>query len=91
MHMVQIEFTCTGSSAVFGNFATGDRLRCSAAHAAHFVEQAMCAKYVQAPAAKAPPPEPPAQAAQAAAPQPRARRATAKPADPAPQASETLL
>jgi hypothetical protein len=44
---VQIEFTQGGSSSVFGNFGPGDRLRCSAEHARHFVEQACCAKYIQ--------------------------------------------
>ena len=46
-HMLKhIEFTAQGSSSVFGNFGPGDRLRCSAEHARHFVEEAQCARYV---------------------------------------------
>jgi len=49
-HMLKhIEFTAQGSSSVFGNFGPGDRLRCSAEHARHFVEEAQCARYVQDP------------------------------------------
>lgn len=43
--MRNIEFTHTGSSAVFGNFAAGDLLRCGADAARHFVEEARCARY----------------------------------------------
>ena len=78
--MLEIEFTCTGSSAIFGNFATGDRLRCSAAHARHFVEQAHCARYVTvaapAPAEVSAPASVPV-AAVAAKPQAARRRAAA--------------
>ena len=51
MPKVEIEFVCSGSSALFGNFATGDRLHCAADAARHFVDDAHCAKYVQTPAA----------------------------------------
>lgn len=43
---VQIKFTAGGCSAIFGNFAPGDTLRCDAAAAKHFVEEAQCAVYV---------------------------------------------
>jgi hypothetical protein len=46
--MRQIEFTASGSSSVFGNFAPGDVLRCGAEEARHFVEEVKCAKYVDA-------------------------------------------
>jgi hypothetical protein len=64
---VQIRFTAGGSSALTGNFAPGDLLRCSAEHARHLVEEARCAAYVVAPAA---PEEQPTK--------PRAARKTAK-------------
>ena len=48
---VQIIFTIGGSSSVFGNFAAGDTLRCSAEHARHFVEEARCARYADKPEA----------------------------------------
>lgn len=47
---VQIQFTASGSSSAFGNFAPGDILRCSEAQARHYVDEARCAKYVQTPA-----------------------------------------
>ena len=46
--MPEIRFTRTGSSAVFGNFGPGDRLRCSEADARHFVCDALAAEYVEA-------------------------------------------
>lgn len=78
---VQIIFTIGGSSSTFGNFAAGDTLRCSAAEARHFVEEAGCARYATAPAADpepAPAPDPePAPAAQ-----PAAKPRTRQPKDP---------
>jgi hypothetical protein len=78
---VQIKFTAGGSSAIFGNFAPGDTLRCDAAAAKHFVEEARCAVYASGQAPKAAdfadtqPADPPAaDAAQAPAPKARARR-----------------
>lgn len=47
---VQIQFTASGSSSAFGNFAPGDILRCSEAQARHYVDEARCAKYAQTPA-----------------------------------------
>lgn len=49
---VQIVFTAFGSSSLLGNFAPGDRARCSAEHARHLVEEVRCARYADA----APPP-----------------------------------
>jgi hypothetical protein len=45
---VQIRFTCSGSSALTGNFSPGDVLRCSKEWANHLVEDARCAEYVKA-------------------------------------------
>jgi hypothetical protein len=45
---VQIKFTASGSSSQFGNFAPGDLLRCTEEQAAHFVNEANCAVYVDA-------------------------------------------
>lgn len=42
---VQIRFVAGGCSSQFGNFAPGDTLRCDAAAARHFVEEAQCAVY----------------------------------------------
>lgn len=64
--MRQIEFTHTGHSAIFGNFRAGDLLRCGDAEAKHFVEDARCARYVEA----SPLPEP-----ITSAPAPAAKRA----------------
>ena len=47
---VQIIFTARGSSSATGNFAPGDVLRCSAEQARHFVTEAQCARYAEAPA-----------------------------------------
>lgn len=74
---VQIIFTIGGSSSTFGNFAAGDTLRCSAAEARHFVEEACCARYATAapaPAAPDPEPAPPPAAADKPAAKPRARQ-----------------
>jgi hypothetical protein len=49
---VQIQFTASGSSSAFGNFAPGDLLRCSEAQARHYVDEARCAKYTQPSAAQ---------------------------------------
>lgn len=49
---VQIQFTASGSSSAFGNFAPGDILRCSEAQARHYVDEARCAKYTQPSAAQ---------------------------------------
>lgn len=57
---VQIKFTKPGASSVFGAFAPGDLLRCSADAARHFVEDAACAVYVQVQAAAEAPAQPPA-------------------------------
>jgi hypothetical protein len=73
-----IEFTHTGHSAVFGSFSAGDRLRCGAEAAQHFVEEARCAKYADSEASAAPAAQP-APAAEAAPstsePAPAAKRA----------------
>lgn len=42
---VQVKFTAFGSSALCGNFAPGDLLRCDADVARHLAEEAGCAKY----------------------------------------------
>jgi hypothetical protein len=44
---VQITFIKSGSSSQFGNFAPGDKLRCSKDHAQHFVVDAECAVYTE--------------------------------------------
>lgn len=44
---VQITFIKSGSSSQFGNFAPGDKLRCGAEAARHFVEDASCAVYTE--------------------------------------------
>lgn len=79
---VQIKFTVGGSSSTFGNFAPGDTLRCDAAAAKHFVEEARCAVYMggQPPKASDFADTQPADDAPAAAPaaKPRARRAPAE-------------
>lgn len=45
---VQIVFTSFGSSIQLGNFGPGDRMRCSAEHARHLVNQVRCARYADA-------------------------------------------
>lgn len=45
---VQIVFTAQGSNSLLGNFAPGDRMRCSAAHARHLVEEVRCARFADA-------------------------------------------
>jgi hypothetical protein len=50
----QIKFTAAGASSVTGSFWPGDTLRCSEAQAKHFVDDARCAIYTDAP----PPAEP---------------------------------
>lgn len=76
MQQAEIKFTAQGWSAIHGAFSSGDVLRCSAALAAHFVEQAHCAVYLQPPAEQAAA-APEQAAAPAAAPRrPRAKRAT---------------
>jgi len=67
MQDVRIRFTKSGSSTVFGNFADGDLLTCSAAAAKHFVEDASCAEYV----------EPQSQASAPAAAEPAAKKPAA--------------
>lgn len=50
--MPTITFTHCGYSAVHGSFVADQRLECTAAEAAHFVEDARCAVYAdEAPAA----------------------------------------
>lgn len=75
--MQTIYFKSFGSSAVFGNFAPGDTLRCSDDVARHFVEDARAADYVVAAQASAQPGaallQPPAGATRSAT--KRARRA----------------
>lgn len=77
---VQIVFTSFGSSSQLGNFGPGDRMRCSAEHARHLVEQVRCARYADgaAPQAPAVAVQAPAPAAEpdnrAAARRPRARK-----------------
>lgn len=66
----QIKFTTSGASVITGGFGPGDTLRCSAAFARHLVEEARCAKYIDAP--------PPAEPAAVRVRTPR------KPKDPAP-------
>lgn len=46
---VEIKFTATGCTAVAGNFAPGDLLRCSSEWANHLVNEAKCAEYVNKP------------------------------------------
>lgn len=46
--MVQIKFTTFGATSAGGSFAPGDVLRCGEDLAKHLVEQAQCAKYVEA-------------------------------------------
>lgn len=46
--MVQIKFTTFGATSVGGSFGPGDILRCSPDMAKHLVEEAQCAKYVEA-------------------------------------------
>jgi outer membrane biosynthesis protein TonB len=53
--MPTIEFTSQGHSALLGAFSAGDRKTVSEAEAAHFVDEAMAAVRVVAPAAE---PEP---------------------------------
>lgn len=45
--MKTIRFNTRGSSSAFGNFAPGDILTCGDAEAAHFVDEACCATYVE--------------------------------------------
>ena len=45
---VQIKFTRQGGSPMTGEFSPGDTLRCDAALAKHLVDQAECARYVEA-------------------------------------------
>ena len=75
--MHTIKFKRSGSSAVFGNFAPGDTLRCSDNVARHFVEDAQAADYLEDAQASAQPapatPQPQAGATRPAA--KRARRA----------------
>ena len=92
--MRQIKFTHSGYSAIFGAFASGDVLRCGDDAARHFVAEARCAQYDDAPAIKPPEPSvlpdlspgpPNASPADDAAPPPSAKPRIAKKAkDPAP-------
>ena len=45
----QIKFTAAGASSATGSFWPGDTLRCSAELAQHFVDEAKCAIYIDAP------------------------------------------
>lgn len=51
---VHIVFTKFGSSSQLGNFGPGDRMRCSAEHARHLVDDVRCARYAQAEPPQAP-------------------------------------
>lgn len=46
--MVQIKFITFGATSAGGSFAPGDVLRCSPDMAKHLVEEAQCARYVEA-------------------------------------------
>ncbi len=46
---VAIKFTAFGGCSAFGEFSPGDVARVSADMARHLVEEARCAKYVDAP------------------------------------------
>lgn len=65
--LVQVKFTTFGACTAIGGFAPGDTARVSAEMARHLVEEARCAKYMEAPAVKAPAPV-------AEEPQPRKRK-----------------
>jgi hypothetical protein len=54
---VQIKFKRTGSHSVYGNFATGDVMRCDSDLAAFYVREGV-AKYTEAPVEAAKEPEP---------------------------------
>ena len=69
-----IEFTHSGSSAIVGNFAAGDRLTCAADLADHFVHDAGCAKFLDAEVAAAPAPAPAAGPTAEPAAEPKKRR-----------------
>lgn len=47
--MVQIKFIRQGSNSAIGGFSSGDIARVSEAMAKHLVEEAMVAKYMDAP------------------------------------------
>lgn len=49
--MVQIKFIKSGANSLFGGFSSGDTLRCPESLAAHLVNEAQVAKYVEVPAA----------------------------------------
>jgi|SoimicmetaTmtLPB_FD_contig_71_31154_length_765_multi_2_in_0_out_0_2 hypothetical protein len=53
---VQVKFTVFGCCSAIGNFEPGDTARVSAEMAKHLVEEARCAKYVEAPVAPEPKP-----------------------------------
>ena len=55
---VAIKFTATGGCSAFGEFSPGDVARVSADMARHLVEEARCAKYVEAPKPAEVAPEP---------------------------------
>ena len=46
--MVQIKFITFGATSAGGSFGPGDVLRCGEDLAKHLVEEAQCAKYVEA-------------------------------------------
>lgn len=48
--LVQIKFIVSGACSAVGGFAPGDIARIPADLAKHLVEEAKCAKYVEAPA-----------------------------------------
>jgi hypothetical protein len=54
--LVQIKFIAFGCCSAIGNFEPNDTARVSAAMARHLVEEARCAKYVEAPVSEAPKP-----------------------------------
>jgi hypothetical protein len=55
---VQVKFTAFGCCSAIGNFEPGDTARVSVEMAKHLVDEARCAKYMQAPAPVAEKPQP---------------------------------
>lgn len=53
--MVRIRFIRQGSNSAIGGFSHGDTLTCGEALAAHLVNEARVAEYVQSPQGKEPP------------------------------------
>lgn len=73
----RIKFTHNGHAHAFGNFGPGDIATCSEEQARHFVAEAMCAVYLDSPAA------PPVAADGAAADDAEAADGQAQKAEPA--------